>query len=87
MKITENQKKRLVSAVAKQHNMNEGIVSTLLKYVLAKKLMRDPDIKRIAKNLDKVTKDARAKFDDMEAKGEVKRTPELIALRKSLGIE
>jgi flagellar motor switch protein FliG len=26
-------------------------------------------------------------LDDMEAKGEVKRTPELIALRKSLGIE
>tara|TARA_B110000977_G_scaffold15922_1_gene19435 strand:+ start:280 stop:486 length:207 start_codon:yes stop_codon:yes gene_type:complete len=67
--------------------MKGGFISKLVKYVLAKKLMKDPDIIQMAENLENTKKNAKDKFDDMEAKGELKRTPELIALRKSLGID
>tara|TARA_B110000908_G_C10235511_1_gene443082 strand:+ start:105 stop:311 length:207 start_codon:yes stop_codon:yes gene_type:complete len=67
--------------------MKGGFISKLVKYVLAKKLMNDPDIIQRAENLENIKKNAKDKFDDMEAKGELKRTSELIALRKSLGID
>jgi|TARA_B110000093_G_C12847123_1_gene357725 hypothetical protein len=67
--------------------MKGGFISKLVKYALAKKLMNDPDIIQRAENLENIKKNAKDKFDDMEAKGELKRTSELIALRKSLGID
>jgi hypothetical protein len=87
MKITENQKNRLVEAVSKQYNLSESFVGDVMKLILSKRLMRDPDIKKLANDLDRVTKNARTKLDSMEKSGELKQTPELIALRKTLGID
>jgi hypothetical protein len=87
MKITENQKNRLVEAVSKQYRLSENFVGDLMRLILSKRLMNDPDIKKLANELDKVTKNAKNKLDSMEKSGEIKRTPELIALRKSLGID
>lgn len=87
MKITENQKNRLVEAVSKQYSLSETFVGDIMKFILSRKLMKDPDVKKLANELDRVTKNARAKFDAMEKSGELKRTPELLALRKSLGID
>jgi hypothetical protein len=86
MKITENQKNRLVEAVSKQYNLSESFVGDVMKLILSKKLMKDDDIKKLANELDRVTKNARIKLDSMEKSGQLKRTPELIALRKTLGI-
>jgi predicted nucleic acid-binding protein len=87
MKITENQKNRLVKAVSKQYSLSESVVGNIMKLILSKRLMKDTDIKNLANELDRVTKTAKVKLDSMEKSGELKRTPELIALRKSLGID
>jgi hypothetical protein len=67
--------------------MNENFISRLFMYILSKKLQNDPEIKYLENRLDKVTNDAKLNIDSMVKKGELKNTPELIKLKKSLGID
>ena len=87
MKLTENQKNRLIEVIAKKHQVSEDFVGQLFKYILSRKLMKDPEIKKMAKNLDKVTQDAKDIFDKKIKSGELKNTPELQKLRKSMGLD
>ena len=87
MKLTENQKNRLIEVIAKKHQVSEDFVGQLFKYVLSRKLMNDPEIKRMAKNLDKVTKNAKNTLDKKIKSGEIKDTPELRKLRKEMGLD
>jgi hypothetical protein len=86
MKLTENQKNRLIEVIAKKHGVSESFVGQLFKYINAKKLARDPEIQAIARNLDKVTQDVRDTFDKKIKSGELRDTPELRKLRKDYGL-
>jgi F0F1-type ATP synthase delta subunit len=87
MKLTENQKIKLIEAVATKHRVSEGFVSALYKYILSKKLQKDPEMIQIAQRLDKVTQQAKNTFDAKIKSGELKNTPELQKLRKTMGLE
>lgn len=67
--------------------MNENFISRLFMYILSKKLQNDPEIKYFENRLDKATNDAKLNIDSMVKKGELKNTPELLKLKKSLGID
>ena len=67
--------------------MNVNFIKKIYRYILSKKLQNDPEIKQLENRLEKVTKDAKLKIDTMVKKGELKDTPELKTLKKSLGID
>ena len=87
MKLTENQKHRLIEVIAKKNQVSEDFVGKLFKYIAAKKLAKDPEIKKQFAKLDKVTKDMKDLVDSNIKSGKLKDTPELRKLQKSLGID
>lgn len=87
MKITETQQTKLIEVVAKKNKVSESFVGALYKYILSKKLQKDPEMIDIAKRLDKVTQQAKNTFDAKIKSGELKNTPELQKLRKSMGLD
>ena len=54
-----------------------SFVGQLFKYIAAKKLMNDPEIKAQAERLDAVTKEQRERLISKIISGELKDTPEL----------
>lgn len=77
------QKKSLIEFVAKKNNVNEGLVDFLFTKALRKKVNKDSEFKKIAKDLDKVTKDAVDYFKEKEKQGET--IPD--SVKKVLGIK
>lgn len=64
-----SQKKSLIEFVSKRNNVSEGIVDLLFRKVLAQKIKRDPNFKKVAKELDDATKDAQDYFKQQEKEG------------------
>jgi len=64
-----SQKKSLIEFVSKRNNVSEGIVDLLFRKVLARKIKKDPNFKKVAKELDDATKDAQDYFKQQEKEG------------------
>lgn len=64
-----SQKKSLIEFVSKRNNVSEGIVDLLFRKVLAQKIKKDPNFKKVAKELDDATKDAQDYFKQQEKEG------------------
>lgn len=60
-----------------------SFIGNLFKYILSRKLMNDPEMKRIAEKLDKVTESAMNTYQQKVNSGELRFTPELVKLCKS----
>lgn len=70
MKLTEEQRERVKSALIKKHGINEGFIDYLFGKKLVKKLSNDKEFLKIAKKLDSDMSDLRKKVDDLKKKGE-----------------
>ena len=70
MKPTNEQIKTISSALAKKHNMNEGLVGWVFGKVLTRQLKKDKKLNRIVGDLDNALSKLQDEVERMQKNGE-----------------
>ena len=87
MKLSKINKKKFIKEMAKKNQVSESIVGQIFKFVLSKKLEKDPEIIDMANNVKTTLNKVKNTIDKKVESGELKDTPELRKLKKELGID
>lgn len=66
-KLTNEQ--RIKEALNKKYNIPEGIIDTIFKRALASKIKGDPELQKLAKDLDSAYSNLRAKAEERKRQG------------------
>lgn len=70
MKLTENQKNRLIEVIAEKYNLTtESFLMRIFKKKLSNKLKNDKDLMKVIKDGDKMIADLQKTVKDMQKKG------------------
>ena len=70
MKLTEKQSNKISNALAKKHNMNEGLVGWVFGKVLTRQLKKDKKLNRIVGDLDNALSKLQDEVERMQKNGE-----------------
>jgi hypothetical protein len=70
MKLTEEQSMKISNALAKKHNMNEGLVGWIFGKALTSQLMKDKKLNSIVKDLDNNLQKIKDEVEQMKKRGE-----------------
>jgi len=70
MQLTKEQSTKISSALAKKHNMNEGLVGWVFGKVLSRQLKKDKKLNRIVSDLDSALQNLQKEVERMKKNGE-----------------
>jgi len=70
MKLTKEQSTQISSALAKKHNMNEGLVGWVFGKVLTRQLKKDKKLNKIVSDLDDSLSALQKEVERMQKNGE-----------------
>lgn len=86
MKLSKIGTKKFIKEMAKKNQVSESVVGQIFKFVLSKKLEKDPEIVDMANRVKTTLNQVKNTIDKKVESGELKDTPELRKLKKELGI-
>ena len=87
MKLSKIGTKKFIKEISKKNQVSESVVGQIFKFVLSKKLEKDPEIVDMANRVKTTLNQVKNTIDKKVESGELKDTPALRKLKKELGID